>query len=295
MEDPRNPQITQQLREGAGQVESRLNEDFINFLRKASWPLTLALLAVVGGFYVYQQFTKAKTAEVNRAFDDLQAAQGRGNPNPDALVAVADDFKSIRGVPHLARLEAADAYLRAVARKAALGATIGPDGVVKPEEALTTELRTQYLTKAKALYEAVYNATSRDDRQSIHAINAAFGLAEVAETSGDFGDAALHYDQALAAATKAGFDRLVRIAKARKDSLDALKGGTTLLSKADLWTPPPPPPPAPEPIGPAIPTGPAVPGIPGEVPATGPQPVAVPDPQPPQNPEPAAPPANSPG
>lgn len=241
-------QKPRQLEVGAGQVESKLNEDFIEFLRKSSWPAVLLLLVVVGGYWGYQKWTAAKEAEVSRAFAEYQSVTTGGNPSPESLLAVADEFKGKRGVEFLAKLDAADAYMRAISRRAILGAAIGQDGTVKPEESLTGEQRTQYLNTARSIYEDVYNKTVKEPDRRLFAISAAFGLAAVEECTGNFGDAGLHYDQVVSLAEAGHFEAHARIAKSRKASLDPLKEQPKLYAKSELWTPPPPPAPTPVPL-----------------------------------------------
>src|SRR5690606_11267862 len=134
----------------------------------------------------YQRWDQSKLAEVNQAFVELDAAVSTGNPSPEALRQLAEQYDGIRGVPILARLEAADAYLEAVRTGLRPGAVVGPDGKVQNEQdQLGDADREQYLKEAESLYRQALADAERMPNGSIHQMSALYGLAAVAESRGD--------------------------------------------------------------------------------------------------------------
>ena len=105
-----------QIRERAGLEESRLNVEFIEWLRKWGSPLLLIAALAGAAWVVRERLQRGHNEKVDRAFTEFEAAAGTDNPSPDALLAVATEFAGVRAVPTLAKLEAADAYLDGVRR-----------------------------------------------------------------------------------------------------------------------------------------------------------------------------------
>jgi hypothetical protein len=248
-----------QIRERAGLEESKLNQEFIDFLSKWSSPLLAVVAVVVGSYWLYQRYQKSVASELSVAFEELTAVSAGGRPNPTALIAVAETYPKVKSVALLARLQAADAYMQAIRQRVALGGAINTDGtLVDPaKDALTDSLREQYLAAAKEQYQLVHDAAkSIEDKRNL-AVAAAFGLAAVAESSGNFSDATAMYQEAAALAQAAGDPLHASIATKRIESLDTIKQSPLILSKADL-PPPPAPVPAPTPTPTIDPTvGPA--------------------------------------
>lgn len=265
-----------QIREKAGLEESRLNQDFIDLLRKVSTPLLVVVALIVGSYALYTRYTKAQLDNLNLAFAELNAATATENPNPTTLLDLAAQHKGLPGVAFKARLDAADAYLRAVRRHVALGAQVEADGTItNADGVLTPQLREQYLAAAREQYELVLNATKGDTAKAPFSISAAFGLAAVAECEANFSAAEALYDQAASLADSLGMTTQAAIARNRKASMDSIRANPQLLSKAELPQPPAPPAPAPE--GPTPP--PAETQAPTTPPATD-TPAAPPAPQP---------------
>lgn len=193
----------QQIKEGAGLEESRLNREFIDFLSR--WGTTALMVGVLCflGYAGWERWQKMKLEKVDRAFEQLESLMTAQNPSPESLKAVADEFSGIRAVPHLARLRAADIYLEAARRGVRPGANFAGDGGLQdPSDVLGDEDRQRMLNEAQSLYSNVLAETERRSAQSLHALGAAYGLAAVAECRGD------------ATAAKAGYERVSTIARA---------------------------------------------------------------------------------
>ena len=266
MED-RHTEIT----EGAGLEESRLNEDFIEWLRQWSTPLLVFFAVLALGFFGMRKLEQAKIDKVNRAFQEMELAAGGPNPSPDSLKQVAEEFGKVRAVPHLSRLKAADIYLQAVRSGLRVGVVYDPtnpeqsdlneDGTVKdPEFLLTDEDRASYLSEAESLYRRVAEDTDGEEFGVWHAISAHYGLATVAECRGDFDEARRQYQRVIELDKEAGGKDQSAIAQHRIDTLDGIQNVEPLYSMSEL-------PPLPEP--PAPPTT-QTPGGEGEAPAVEP-------------------------
>jgi hypothetical protein len=246
-----------QIREGAGLEESKLNVEFIEWLRKWSTPMLMVVAVVALGFLLYQRWERAKLAEVDRAFGELDSALTSPNPSPESLKAIADSYEAVRAVPTIARLSAADLYLSTVRTGIKPGAQVKPDGSVDATEVLSDEERSKSLNEAERLYKAVLDKTVGSNATVLHAISAAYGLAAVAESRGDLDKAKSYYEQVQKMADAAGFPEHSKVAKQRIDELPTLKDKPKLYVLSELPKPPEPP----------APTGPT--GIPGAIGTTG--------------------------
>jgi hypothetical protein len=276
-----------QLREGAGQVESKLNQEFIDWLQKWSTPILLVISLTALGFVAYRWYEGKVAKRVNSAFAEVEQAS-----SPEALRQVAVDYSGVRAVPDVARLRAADMYLEAARRGLKPGAAVQPGKPAAPEDVLSDADRDSMLEQARGLYQQVLDDEGNKPAKALAAMGAAYGLAAVAECRGDLDGAKAAYERVIALAERASFPAQKDIAQKRIDKLPALAERPVLISDASLPKPPEPPaPPA------------AAPG--GEAPAASFQPSSLPlepvvtspgDGQPPtpQNPAPApeAPPAN---
>lgn len=254
-----------QIRERAGLEESRLNQEFIDFLSKWSTPILLVLAVAALGYVGWKKLEKSRLARADQAFSEFEGAANSTSPNPASFEQIAAEYAGVRGVPMLAYLEAADVYLGAVRSRMKVGSQVNPDGTLKnPEDALGEGDRATYLDKAQALYEkAAKEASTTKARLSFRA-GAVLGLAAVAECRGQPEDARSRYTEALRLLEGTPFADLSLTAKNRLESLDALATSPRLYSLDELPKAAPVVPPA----GPDTPaTGPVETAPPPPVPA----------------------------
>lgn len=297
-----------QIRERAGLEESRINQEFVDFLRSPWFTGLCVILCVIAVAYAVRgQLKKREDAKVAQAFSELNAATSTENPSPASLERVAEEFGDVRGVGILATLAAADAHLNVVRVGVKPSAVLGPDGTLQnPDDVLTPEERASHLSQAEAQYQSVLTRTETMGGRQLQAVNALYGLAAVAESRRDLEAAAKYYTM-IEERTKDGpYAAHAVIARERRELLPtiATPDATLLVSRAQIpWAFPAPPqvqiPPAlPAPGGPIGPTAPDVaapqtpPGAEGaadNAPAGTPE---VPSPAPAQaDPVPAQPPA----
>ncbi|GJQ30983.1 MAG: hypothetical protein HBSAPP03_28670 [Phycisphaerae bacterium] len=274
-----------QIRERAGLEESRLNVEFIDWLRKWGSPLLLVAALAAGAVWAKEKYGKTTRDKADGAFLAFEQARGTGqNVSPDSLVAVANEYGGTRAVGELARLEAADAYLDGVRRGLKVGAVMktGPEAkpgeLENPDDVLTAQDRADYLARAGELYQAVLTASDGKPERMLLALNALYGLAAVAEGRGEFDAARAWYEKIAARTEGTTFDAHAKVAKKRIAGLDGLKALAPLPSFDQV-------PKLPEPAPAAIPATPIEPA-PGEPVAPTPAPPSEPTDTPPPTPAP---------
>lgn len=223
-----------QIKDRAGLDESRINEEFRDFLVK--WgPRLLIVVALVALAFSGRRFLNQKADErTDEAFVQLALATSTDATSPDTLLALAQQFDDVGAVAHVARLAAADAYLGAVRRGVVIGAQQSPMGGYPDEELLDAELRTSYLGQARQTYTLVANA---GDAADVLKVRAHMGLAAVAESMGELDTARTHYERAATIDQQAGYGAMANVARARIASLDALVSPAALPATAQLPVP----------------------------------------------------------
>jgi len=224
-----------QIREGAGLAESRLNEEFIEFLQKWSMPILVGIALIAVGYTVYGKMQKARIEKVDQAFQEFEAASGTENPNPESLLRIAEQYDGVRAVPILSRLAAADTHLRIVRSGLKPGAQLKPDATLNsPDDALTDAERELNLNQARDLYQRVLDESSKGKGEKIFAITALYGLAAVAESRKEFDVAKGAYEKIVALCADAEFAAHAKIARERIDSLAQLATPMKLYHVSDL-------------------------------------------------------------
>lgn len=237
-----------QIRESAGLEEGRLNQDFIDWLRKWSTPILVVVAIGAVAYWGYERWERSKVAEVNQAFQEFEQAGSSENPSPESLMRVAEEFDGVRSVAPMARLQAADAYLQAVRVGVKPGSALNPDGTLAaPEDALTPEDRTRYLDEAAGLYQRVADSTGSNPAKALLTLEATYGLAAVAESREAYDEAQRHYERIIELADRAQFPTHAQIARDRIAALPSLAQLPTLYALSDL-------PPLPQPVQPQMPT-----------------------------------------
>lgn len=295
-----------EIREGAGLTEARLNQDFIEFLRKWSTPVLVVVALAAVSYAAYTRWNERKIQEYNAAYAELERVAGVASPSPESLKRVAEDFEGIGSVSLMARLQAADVYLQSIRRGIKPGSQIEPDGSVKnADDLLTADDRKAFLGQAEQLYQQVIRDARLTDSQRLLAIGANYGLAAVAECREDFDGARKFYVEIENLAKDTPFSQHATVATERIASIDTIKSPVHLYARSELpataipapsslplqgaTTPPTGEAPAPveaTPAGPPIepaPETPAPEAPKGDAPA--PAPAPTPEPAPAENPK----------
>lgn len=225
-----------QIREGAGLEDSRINQEFLDFLNKWSSPvlLTLAVGALVWAGLQWMQ--RKKIARIDQAFSELDAATRGGNPSPASLKTIADTYQGVRSVPELALLTTSDLYLNAFVSRAEPGAQMNPQtGLpVSEDDVLDEDARNAYLSSAQQAAQQVLDMTKGKPGKELIAMQAMTRLAAIAESKREFDQARSIYEQLKSTATSAKYPTLAQFAQQRIDRIPALESIGELPEQASL-------------------------------------------------------------
>ncbi|MDX2118034.1 MAG: tetratricopeptide repeat protein [Planctomycetota bacterium] len=263
-----------QTREQSGLVESQLNEDFVYLLRTWGTWVLMVIAVVAVGYVGWQRYTKAQDEKLTNAFSELEAASSKDPVSPESLKAIADTYQGVGSVAEMARLNAADALMKAVRTGIKPGGKLNQDGTLaSAEDALSPEERTSNLQQASSLYEQVFSATQGDANRMVFAVGSAFGVAAAAESAGDFDKAKAWYQKIVDLVGDGAFKPHADVARKRIETLDSAREMPKLYARSDIPSlNKKPEAPAPLPAAPDVPTGPAIPeatpAAPAATPAT---------------------------
>jgi hypothetical protein len=150
-------------------TDSRLNYEFVEWLKTKGLNWLLAILLVVCAYLAWDLWSRREADRRNQAWTDLSSAT-----MPEAFEAVANDHEQIDSVSNLALLNAGDG-LRPGMDATEEGSTLDTDG------------RTEMLDNADRLYAKViqHNENAQGFASKPITISALFGRAAVAESRGD--------------------------------------------------------------------------------------------------------------
>lgn len=166
-------------------TESRVNEDFVNWLKTKAPTYLLVILLVFAGALVFKRWQAGKQAKVNNAWGALADVRGG---LPDSIAEVGETHKDIEGVWLLANDWAAGEYLNAIIGDRPLGASL--DDLNAP---LTADQREDYLRLMSKHYQNLIDSDDGTDAVAIHGFKGRMGLALVAECREDLDEAAKEY------------------------------------------------------------------------------------------------------
>lgn len=228
-----------QIKDRAGLDESRINEEFRDFLVKWGPRLLIVVALIALAFSGRRYLTQKADERTDEAFYQLALATSSEATSPDTLLSLAQQFDDVGAVAHVARLTAAEAYLSAVRRGVVIGAALDPTGEYPADEWLDGELRDSYLQQSREAFRQVADSSGA---AAVHTVRAHMGLAAVAEAMGELDTARTHYQRAATIDRDAGFGAMAQIADVRLASLDVLSDKVVLPASASL--------PQPEPIAP---------------------------------------------
>jgi tetratricopeptide (TPR) repeat protein len=201
--------------EGAGLEESRLNQDFIDFLRKWGTPILLLVVVAAVLYSGSTMWARYQERSHDQAYADFHAAAVAGSP--DNLVVVAEQHKGRGAVYELALIEAADAYLES----ARSGIRPGGDAS-NPDDKLTEEQIAGNLNRAGELYSRIVSGARSKRGHELHLLNGLFGQAAVFESLGNVEQARETLTRATEVARASGFAELGAVADERLGSLASL-------------------------------------------------------------------------
>ncbi len=159
-------------------TESRVNDDFVHWLRTWGSNILLVVLIIAAAAMAFYWWDQRKQRERDDAWSELGGAT-----LPAALVEVAQKHQGKDSVARFAQMKAADAYLLAV-----LSGKRFDREATAPDAQITPELRAEWLKEADRLYAQVASSVgtgSNSTGDMGFLCGALFGRAAIAEDNGD--------------------------------------------------------------------------------------------------------------
>ena len=213
--------------------ESRVNEEFIDWLKKWGNGILLAVLLVALAGVGWQWLERSANERRDAAWDGLTSAE-----LPSSLQEIAVEAEGVDSVSILALMQAADKYLTSVQSGTRFDREPGSE-----DYKLDAETRTAFLEQANTLYGEVITKVGDEYKttfaKKLFVISALFGQAAIAESRGqlDDGKALLARISEIA---QPQYPQLATQAGQRSDSMDVLAVKTSFPAQADLPKPPVP-------------------------------------------------------
>jgi len=204
-------------------TESRVNDDFLHWLKTWGQNILLAVLVVAALAMGYFWWSQKKEQARDEAWSELGAAS-----LPAALEEVAAKHEGKDAVAPFAEILAADRYLQAVTSNQRFDREASA-----ADAALTPELRTEWLKEADRLYAKVAARMANAKRPGEYGFlfGALFGRAAVAEDMGDLKAAEGFLKEIEAKSKDTDFAADGTLAAKRLESLQALAAKVELPSR----------------------------------------------------------------
>ena len=222
-------------------TDSRLNHEFVDWLKTKGLNWLLAFLLVACAFLGWDMWNRRKADQRDQAWIALSEAT-----MPSTLTqSVATLHAETDGVANIALLRAADQYLNATQTGVLPGMTASDEGAV-----LDAEGREEMLASAMSIYGQVVerNSGAEGFAAKPFVISALFGQAAVAESRGNVEEATTHLAEAARIA-QPEYPQLALQAEARIENLtevtsigdlpaaDSLASVTTTENSTEFTTP----------------------------------------------------------
>jgi hypothetical protein len=208
-------------------TESRVNEDFVDWMKNKGPSWLLVILLAVTGYLLIVRWKQHKQLKVEQAWVALADAALPGSKED-----VADQHPDVFAVPELALTAAGSQLLRAVQTGQAIDAAGDPlDPTPADTPRLTETERDEYLTRADRVFARVADTDDGSLAFTLHAMQALNGRAAIAEARGEAAEAKRLYE---AAAARAGdfYPALAKQARARAETVETSTGEVTFAEAA---------------------------------------------------------------
>ncbi|MAB71247.1 MAG: hypothetical protein CMJ54_01940 [Planctomycetaceae bacterium] len=206
-------------------TDSRLNHEFVAWLKTSGMNYLLMLLLVACAFLAWDWWNRKQDAAIDTAWTELASAT-----SPAALRGVAETHATVDGIAELSLLTAGDILLQSAKSGLRPGLAAGDEGAE-----LTPEDKAKSLQEADAFFaEAVEIASARPGFAGKPMMIAGlFGRAAVAESDGRLDDARTHL-QAVVEVSTPEYSPMAEQATARLENLDGIGDHASLPNQADL-------------------------------------------------------------
>lgn len=223
-----------QIKEGAGLDESRINQEFVDALRKYSTPILVVIAVLAGGYYFYTKRQRDRAVAVDEAMTQFDAAfESR---SPASLRAVADTAPSYSGAKILALLALGDLHLEAYRTGVPAGTELDFEGKITTEgvEFYTAEQRAEQLREAERSYQRAADLVQSDPARRLALLQALGGLAAIDESRGNIDAAKGRYTRMAQIAKDAQLPDLANLLSGMAESADQLKDAPRLFNASEL-------------------------------------------------------------
>lgn len=207
-------------------TESRVNEDFILWLKTSGPGYLLVFLLVIAAWLFWGQWKARKVGRVDQGWSLLDSSR-----LPGALSDIADEYEDLKGLSSLALLRGADLCLSSVISNTVIGQDT--TNSTTPPEPLPAEERIEYLEQAAGLYQRVVDLDDQSPSMTLSVVNAMNGLAAVGETQGDLEMARRWYERAANRA-EATYPLVAGAARERLETLDVEAAAVVLPASAEV-------------------------------------------------------------
>ncbi|RMH25476.1 MAG: hypothetical protein D6692_10990 [Planctomycetota bacterium] len=226
-----------QIRAGAGLEESRINQEFIDFLTKWSTPVLWLLVIIGGAWWGLRYWKQHKIAKVDAAFASYSEAISGGNPSPPSLKSIAAEYSGVKSVSALALLDTVDIYLRAATIGIEPGAELDPatQAPANPSDLLDEDRVRSYLAQARDLARQVADSVEGQAGKSLIGARAWMRVAAAQEGLGATDEAKASYARAAEVARAGGYEAIAIVAEERAAAAGSVAG--VVLPAADLLEP----------------------------------------------------------
>ena len=220
-------------------TESRLNDDFVFWLKKNGMNTLLVVLIAACAVLGYNHWQRTQNEKSANAWSDIMSAT-----LPESLEQLAKDHADVPQASMMALLRAADLRLSQI-QSGVLTAEVRDQTtgqITTPAVALDAVTRRNAQDAAdedymKAAEVATKLAGGNKANAALVVLQSLFGRAAVAESRGDF-DGAKKLLQEAETVAGSNWAPIAKLAKARVDGLVALAEPITLPKNADLPAPP---------------------------------------------------------
>jgi len=209
-------------------TESRMNEDFVFWMKTTGLNIVLIILLVGCGYMGWHWWQRNQSQTRAAAWRQLDRAT-----TPQDLAVVVTDSGTIDSIGLLARIRAGDTYLDSLMTGFRFDREPGAE-----DAKITAELRTEWLDNADQLFlEVAQELSGTTTPQSLEpmAFHALMGRAAIAESRGD-GTAAKRFLDEAAARVATNFPALAEVAKKRGEGIEVIALGAELPPLSSLPT-----------------------------------------------------------
>jgi len=212
-------------------TESRLNDDFVYWMKTTGLNILLVLLLIGCGYMGWHWWQRTHSHARADAWQKLEHAT-----TPHDLALVASESGKYDSVALLANVRAAGTYLESIMSGRRFDRDAGAE-----DAKVTAELRREWLDNADQLYLEVIDALKALDTPTAltpMAFHAQMGRAAIAEARGNAAAAQAFIDEAASQASARGFDALAEVARKRRESVQVVALGLELPPASALPAPP---------------------------------------------------------